>query len=88
MSDGSGGDSALQQDSRNPLQLSMWTEFHARVPKLPDDERQMFEMHYYLEVPQVEIAKLMNISPRQASRLWVRALNRLTEGFAEIEEFV
>jgi len=84
----SGGDSALQQDTHNPLRLSMWTEFHARVPNLPDDERQMFEMHYYLEVPQVEIARLMNITPRQASRLWVSALERLTEGFAEVEEFV
>jgi RNA polymerase sigma factor (sigma-70 family) len=88
MTDDSAGDSALQQDTRNPLQLSMWTEFHNRVPNLPDDERQMFEMHYYLEVPQVEIARLMNITPRQASRLWVRALERLTEGFAEIGEFV
>jgi RNA polymerase sigma factor (sigma-70 family) len=88
MTDDSAGDSALQQDSRNPLHLSMWTEFHARVPNLPDDERQMFEMHYYLEIPQVEIARLMNITPRQASRLWVRALERLTEGFAEIGEFV
>jgi len=48
----------------------------------------MFEMHYYLDVPQVDIARLMNITPRQASRLWVRALERLTVGFAEVEEFV
>ena len=88
MTDNSTGDSALEQDTRNPLRLAMWTEFHTRVAKLPDDERQVFEMHYYLELPQAEIARLIGVAPRQVSRLWVRALDRLTEGFAELEEFV
>jgi len=85
---GSRQGSALEQHTHNPLQLAAWTEFHSRVPTLPEDERQIFEMHYYLEIPQSEIARMTNIAPRQVSRLWIKATERLTQGFAEIEEIV
>lgn len=78
--------SALAQRTHDPLQLAAWSEFHARVPTLPDDERQVFEMHYYLEIPQAEIARITHIAPRQVSRLWIKAIERLTQGFSEIEE--
>ena len=80
--------SAVEQRTDDQLQLAMWTEFHSRVPKLPDDERQVFEMHYYLEIPQAEISQLTNIAPRQVSRLWIKAIERLTQGFAAVQEFV
>jgi RNA polymerase sigma factor (sigma-70 family) len=80
--------SAVEQQTHDPLQLTMWTEFHSRVPKLPDDERQIFEMHYYLEIPQSEIARITGIAPRQVSRLWIKAIERLTQGFAAVEELM
>jgi RNA polymerase sigma factor (sigma-70 family) len=85
---GSAQESALQQKTFNPLQLAAWTEFHARVPTLPEDERQVFEMHYYLEIPQAEIARMTNIAPRQVSRMWIKAIERLTQGFAAVEGFL
>ena len=79
-----GGDSSANNDpslqTYNPDRLAMWTEFHERVARLNEDERKAFELHYYLEIPQVQIASLLNIPPRQVSRLWIMATDRLTEG--------
>lgn len=68
------------QDTLNPSRLSAWTEFHERVATLADDERSVFEMHYYMEVPQAQIAGLLNLPPRQISRLWIKATRRLADG--------
>ena len=59
--------------------LALWTEFHERVGKLPDAERSVFEMHYYLGLPQAEIAKLLNLHPRKVSYLWIAATEELAD---------
>lgn len=80
------GDSAVEcdasQQSYDPAHLMMWSEFHQRVTNLDESERQVFELHYYLEIPQVQIAQLLNVSERQVSRLWIKATDRLTTGLA------
>jgi hypothetical protein len=40
----------------DPSRLAEWTEFHSRAAALPDDERAVFELHYYLGLPQSEVA--------------------------------
>jgi RNA polymerase sigma factor (sigma-70 family) len=64
--------------------LARWTEFHNRVTLLPPDERTVFEMHYYLGLPQAEIARLLNLHPRKVSYLWVAATEALAGGDDEI----
>ncbi|MBS0263386.1 MAG: sigma-70 family RNA polymerase sigma factor [Planctomycetes bacterium] len=81
-------DAGYDEHSADPLQLAIWTEFHARVPHLPEDERRVFDMHYYLEIPQSEIARLTGLSARQVSRFWIKALDRLTEGIAAVDGLV
>lgn len=61
-------------DSAN---LALWTEFHHRVATLDDNERSVFEMHYYLGLPQAEIAKVLDEHPRKISYLWVAATEKL-----------
>ena len=79
-----GGDSSANNDPSqqtfNPDQLAVWTEFHERVTTLNDEQRRVFELHYYLEIPQVQIAEMLAVPPRQVSRLWIMATDRLTEG--------
>jgi RNA polymerase sigma factor (sigma-70 family) len=58
-------------------QLALLTEFHNRVAALDDAERSVFEMHYYLGLPQAEIAKALNEHPRKISYLWVAATEKL-----------
>jgi RNA polymerase sigma factor (sigma-70 family) len=57
--------------------LALWTEFHKQVGELPESERNVFEMHYYLGLPQAEIAKLTGLHPRKVSYLWVAATEKL-----------
>lgn len=75
--------SASLQGTFNPAELAAWTEFHGRVALLPDEERQVFEMHYYLDVSQAEVSKILECPPRQVSRLWIRATERLMDGLSE-----
>jgi RNA polymerase sigma factor (sigma-70 family) len=63
--------------SGDPAQLAFWTEFHQEVASLPEPQRMVFDFHYYAEFPQVEIAQLLNLHPKQVSRLWLAATDRL-----------
>lgn len=61
----------------DPSRLAVWTEFHQKVSALPEDEKAVFEMHYYLDLPQAEIATILDVHPRKVSRLWVCATDKL-----------
>jgi len=37
-------------------------------------------MHYYLELPQAEIARMLDLHPRKVSYPWVAATEKLGEG--------
>src|SRR6516225_9038182 len=64
----------------NPARLALWTEFHEKVATLGEQERAVFEMHYYLDLPQAEIARVLGLHPRKVSYLWVAATEKLGEG--------
>jgi RNA polymerase sigma factor (sigma-70 family) len=66
--------------SYDPARLALWTEFHEKVARLSDQERAVFEMHYYLELPQAEIARVLELHPRKVSYLWIAATEKLGEG--------
>jgi len=83
LSDDSRGGPAAGGRTHDPERLALWTEFHEKVARLPEEERAVFEMPYYLELPQAEIATLLGLHPRKVSRLWVAATDRLTEGLTD-----
>jgi RNA polymerase sigma factor (sigma-70 family) len=60
-------------------QLAQWTEFHNKVGRLEEPERTVFEMHYYLGLPQAEIARTLELHPRKVSYLWIAATEKLAE---------
>jgi RNA polymerase sigma factor (sigma-70 family) len=62
-----------------PSRLALWTEFHRTVETLPADERSVVDMHFYGDVPQSEIARILSLSPRKVSYLWVAATERVSE---------
>ena len=64
----------------DPARLALWTEFHEKVAALGEPERAVFEMHYYLELPQAEIAQVLELHPRKVSYLWIAATEKLGEG--------
>ncbi len=65
------------ETTHDPARLAVWTEFHQQVEGLPEDERLVFGFHYFAEVSQAEIARLLNLTPKQVSRLWLAARFRL-----------
>jgi len=65
--------------------LAQWTEFHSKIDKLDKPEKSVFEMHYYLGLPQAEIARLMNLHPRKVSYLWIAATEKLADELAQFK---
>ena len=71
--------------THDPGQLAQLTEFHEQIEKLPEDQRRVFELHYYGDFSQAEIAQMLGVHRKQVSRLWLAATGRLArwlEGIA------
>lgn len=69
------------QETYDPARLAGWSEFHERAAALPPEERAVFELHYYLDLPQAEVAQVLGLHPRKVSRLWIAATDRLADVF-------
>jgi RNA polymerase sigma factor (sigma-70 family) len=82
LGDGAGPGESTAEANRtyDPARLAFWTEFHEKVAALEEAERTVFEMHYYLDLPQAEIARVLELHPRKVSYLWIAATERLGEG--------
>jgi len=59
--------------------LAAWTAFHAQVEQLPADEKEVFDLLWYQELTQAEVAALLNVSERTIKRRWAAARLRLHE---------
>lgn len=67
----------------DPAQLAVWTEFHAGVSGLPEEERAVFDLLWYQELTQAAAAELLGVSERTLKRRWAAArlhLGRILEG--------
>lgn len=54
-----------------------WTRFHEHAAALPDEERKVFDLVWYLGARQEEICRLLGASPRTVRRRWASAKQRL-----------
>jgi RNA polymerase sigma factor (sigma-70 family) len=50
---------------------------HELVDHLPADQREVFELRYYHDLSQDEVAEALGVSTRTVQRRWVAALRRL-----------
>lgn len=62
-----------KDDTYEPGNLAMWTEFHREIEKLPEEERETFDLIWYQGIPQAEVAKLLDVSLRTVKRRWQSA---------------
>jgi RNA polymerase sigma factor (sigma-70 family) len=53
-----------------PSDVLEWSEFHARIESLPDEERETFDLLYYEGLSQPEAAALLQTSLRTVKRRW------------------
>ncbi|MEM6688056.1 MAG: sigma-70 family RNA polymerase sigma factor, partial [Planctomycetota bacterium] len=63
--------------------MSAWSEFHQAVEELPQAERDVFEMTWYHDLKQDEIAKVLDVSTRTVKRLWRSARLLLHESLSD-----
>jgi RNA polymerase sigma factor (sigma-70 family) len=63
----------------DPGRLALWTEFHQRVEELPEPVRAVFELVWYQELPQAEVAQLLGVSVPTVKRRMVEARVRLMD---------
>jgi RNA polymerase sigma factor (sigma-70 family) len=74
---------AQPSPSDDPEQLGSWTEFHRQVDNLPEEERTVFDLLWYQELPQAEAAALLGVSERTIKRRWAAARLKLHELLAQ-----
>jgi RNA polymerase sigma factor (sigma-70 family) len=72
------------RETYDPARLAAWTDFHEKVASLPEQERAVFEMHFYLELTQADIARVLNMHPRQVSYVWVEATEKLADQLEQL----
>jgi RNA polymerase sigma factor (sigma-70 family) len=58
-------------------ELEEWGEFHEQVEKLPEEEREVVNLHFYQGLPKKDIAELLGVDVRTIQRRWNGALQRL-----------
>jgi RNA polymerase sigma factor (sigma-70 family) len=74
----------LGDQTYDAARLALWTEFHNKVGRLEEPQRSVFEMHYYLGLPQAQIAQVMNLHPRKVSYVWIEATESLADELAQL----
>ncbi|MDY0170641.1 MAG: sigma-70 family RNA polymerase sigma factor [Thermoguttaceae bacterium] len=70
-----------EQEDRGakPSTVLEWSDFHRKVESLPDDEREVFGLLWYVGLNQIEAADALGISERTLRRRWQQARLRLYE---------
>jgi RNA polymerase sigma-70 factor (ECF subfamily) len=56
-----------------PATLAQWTDFHRLVEKLPHEERQVFDSHFYGGLSIAETAVQLDMAERTVKRRWQSA---------------
>lgn len=59
--------------AEEPTSLVGWTEFHARIEALPDEEREVVTLLWYHGLAQEEAAAVLGVSVRTVKRRWQSA---------------
>jgi RNA polymerase sigma factor (sigma-70 family) len=65
-----------------PDALERWQAFHEAVGRLPEDEREVVHLAWFLGADQRTIAALVGCSERTVKNRWRRARSRLQEALA------
>ncbi len=68
--------------SGDPARLASWSEFHERVAALPAAQREVFELRYYHGLANRQVAELLGLSEKAASRLWLAASEDVAEALS------
>jgi RNA polymerase sigma-70 factor (ECF subfamily) len=72
--DDTGGPLARQPDADGePVSLEEWTGFHEQASRLPEEEREVFDLLWYQGLTQEDAAQILGVTVRTVKRRWQRA---------------
>jgi RNA polymerase sigma factor (sigma-70 family) len=57
--------------------LEEWCEFHRQIDGLPEEEREVVDLHFYQGLTKAQVAELLDVDVRTVQRRWNAALTRL-----------
>src|SRR5262249_36984925 len=72
-------------DETDTSLLALWGEFHESVNKLPDEQKEVFQMCFYLDMKRAEVAQVLGLHPKEASRRWLAATEALKDTLASLQ---
>jgi RNA polymerase sigma-70 factor (ECF subfamily) len=59
-----------EDSGSGPEDLAVWEEFHQAVEELPEQEREVFDLHWYQELSLEEAAEVLGVDRSTARRRW------------------
>ncbi len=68
---------AVAPEITSVTEADRWQRFHAAVDGLPEDEREVFQMAWYVGAEQKEIASALGCSESTVQRRWRRAKSKV-----------
>jgi RNA polymerase sigma factor (sigma-70 family) len=74
--------------THDPQRLACWADFHRQVEALPPEERAVFELLWYQELSQSEVATLLDVSVPTVKRRWLAARLRLQDALSGAGPFL
>jgi RNA polymerase sigma factor (sigma-70 family) len=72
--------------SASPRRLAEWTEFHEQVGRLPEEEREAFDLLWYQGLTLEEAARVLGVAAITVKRRWASARLRLSKVLRAVEE--
>lgn len=70
-----------KEPGEGPSGLLEWVEFHESIDKLPEEEKIVFQLIFYQEFTQDEVAELLGLSLKTVFRRWTKAKLILSDKF-------
>ena len=59
-----------QESAAEPATLAEWTEFHEQVQRLPQPEREVFDLLWYEGLTQADAASVLGVTERTVKNRW------------------
>ena len=59
--------------TEDPSKAAQWGDIHAQVEKLPDELKEVFDLIWYHDLLQSEVAQILKVDVRTIKRRWRRA---------------
>jgi RNA polymerase sigma-70 factor (ECF subfamily) len=72
---------AMSEES--PDRLAAWSDFHKEVDRLPEEEREVFDLLWYQGLKQTDAAALLNMSTKTIKRRWQSACLKLHDSLKD-----